>query len=118
MARSSSKSRSRRIEQALRLALTAVALGLAFSASHPAEARKSSRHNERSMAEELLVRPPEDQEVCFSPDEPCEVKLAKFILSAEKALDIAIYDINLKPLTDHVVDLAKKGVRVRMVVDR
>ncbi|MGZ3698711.1 MAG: hypothetical protein ACXWP5_11275, partial [Bdellovibrionota bacterium] len=29
--------------------------------------------------DEALVRPPADEEVCFSPDEPCDIKLLKFV---------------------------------------
>lgn len=69
------------------------------------------------MLRPIAVSPPKDQEVCFSPNEPCDVKLVKFIDSAEKSLDIAIYDINIDELVHHALVKAKK-IPVRFVVDR
>lgn len=60
---------------------------------------------------------PKDQEVCFSPDEPCDQKLIKFIQSAQKSIDIAIYDITLDKLA-HEILVASKKIPVRIVVDR
>ena len=60
---------------------------------------------------------PIDQEVCFSPDEPCALKLIKFVQSAKKSIDMAIYDINLKGLVDELV-AASKRIPVRIIVDR
>jgi phosphatidylserine/phosphatidylglycerophosphate/cardiolipin synthase-like enzyme len=63
------------------------------------------------------VNIPVDQETCFSPDEPCAEKLAKFINSAEKSLDIAIYSINLESVVNTLVKKAKK-IPVRIVCDK
>ena len=60
---------------------------------------------------------PQDEEVCFAPDEPCDAKLVKFIDSAKTSLDLAIYDINLDELVHHLLVKAKT-IPVRMVVDR
>jgi phosphatidylserine/phosphatidylglycerophosphate/cardiolipin synthase-like enzyme len=64
-----------------------------------------------------LVRAPQDQEVCFSPDEPCDVKLLKFVHSAQRSIDVAIYDINLDALVHELLTQSKR-VPVRFVVDR
>lgn len=69
------------------------------------------------MVKPVLVSPPEDQEVCFSPEEPCDIKLVKFVDSAEKSIDVAIYDINLDQLVHHLLVKSKK-IPVRIVVDR
>jgi len=101
--------------------LVALALSLipAISALAPTDASARPRaKKERGVVESLLVQPPKDREICFSPDEPCDVKLAKFVMSAEKTLDIAIYDLNLAPLAGHFLDAAKKGLKVRILVDR
>jgi phosphatidylserine/phosphatidylglycerophosphate/cardiolipin synthase-like enzyme len=56
-------------------------------------------------------------EVCFSPDEPCEERLARFVGSARKSLDLAIYDINLEEVGELLISFSKK-IPVRIVVDR
>jgi len=63
------------------------------------------------------VKTPVDGETCFSPDEPCDVKLSKFIQSAKKSIDVAIYDINLDTVV-HALLVASKKIRVRILVDR
>ena len=63
------------------------------------------------------VELPKDMEVCFSPDEPCDLKLIKLVNSAEKSLDIAIYDINIDQLV-HSVLVKSKSIPVRIVVDQ
>ena len=63
------------------------------------------------------VSPPQDEDVCFSPDEPCDLKLIKLVDSAQSSVDIAIYDINLTELIQHIVAKAKT-TQVRVVVDR
>ena len=65
---------------------------------------------------EALTKAPQDQEICFSPDEPCDEKLVNFIDSAQKSLEIAIYDINLDQLVHHIL-LQNKKIKVRIVVD-
>jgi len=60
---------------------------------------------------------PKDNEACFSPDENCDEKLRKFILSAKSSLEIAIFDINRKAIVDAIVEMHGK-VKVRLVVNR
>ena len=64
-----------------------------------------------------LVSAPIDNETCFSPDEPCDIKLVKFVESAKASLDIAIYDINLDQLV-HQILIQSKRIPVRIVVDK
>jgi phosphatidylserine/phosphatidylglycerophosphate/cardiolipin synthase-like enzyme len=71
----------------------------------------------QKAVEPVLVKAPQDLEVCFSPDEPCDTKLVKFIDSAEKSLDIAIYDITLDQIVHHVLVKSKK-IPVRIIVDQ
>jgi phosphatidylserine/phosphatidylglycerophosphate/cardiolipin synthase-like enzyme len=70
-----------------------------------------------SAIDAALVKAPQDQEVCFSPDEPCDIKLIKFIESAQKTIDVAIYDLNLDQLA-HQLLVASKKLKVRILVDR
>lgn len=60
---------------------------------------------------------PTDMETCFSPDEPCSQKLLKFINSATKSIDIAIYSINLETIVEALIKKSKK-VKVRIVCDK
>jgi phosphatidylserine/phosphatidylglycerophosphate/cardiolipin synthase-like enzyme len=64
-----------------------------------------------------LVTAPKDEDTCFSPDEPCDTKLLKFIDSAQSSLDVAIFDINLDELVHHLLVQSKK-ITVRIVLDR
>lgn len=68
-------------------------------------------------AQFALVKPPQDLEVCFSPDEPCDAKLVKFLDSAAKSLDVAIFDLTLDQVAHHLL-VASKRIPVRIVVDR
>lgn len=81
-----------------------------------------ANHNHRHVApkevfDESAVKAPVENEVCFSPDEHCDVKLYKLIQTAEKSIDIAIYDINIDKLV-HEVLVASKKIPVRIVVDK
>jgi phosphatidylserine/phosphatidylglycerophosphate/cardiolipin synthase-like enzyme len=67
--------------------------------------------------ETLVVKVPVDGEVCFSPDEPCDVKLIQMVQSARKSIDVAIYDINLDQLV-HELLVASKTIPVRILADR
>lgn len=71
----------------------------------------------RKIFNKATIESPKDMEVCFSPGEFCDVKLIKFIDSAKKSLDIAIYDITLDELTHHILVQSKK-IPVRVVVDK
>ena len=67
--------------------------------------------------EESLISPPKANEVCFSPNEHCDFKLIKFIGSATKSIDMAIYDINLEQLV-HALLVKSKSIQVRIIVDQ
>lgn len=69
------------------------------------------------VASDALVSAPVDGEICFSPDEPCDAKLWKFVQSAQKSVDIAVYDIT-HPKIVHEILVASKKMPVRIVVDR
>jgi phosphatidylserine/phosphatidylglycerophosphate/cardiolipin synthase-like enzyme len=70
-----------------------------------------------NKAEEVNIAVPKDQETCFSPDEPCDIKLWKFIQTAQKTLDVAIYDLT-HPKIAHEIMVASKKIAVRVVADR
>jgi phosphatidylserine/phosphatidylglycerophosphate/cardiolipin synthase-like enzyme len=69
------------------------------------------------MMTEAFAKPPGDLEVCFSPVEMCDVKLVKFIKTAEKSIDVAVYDINLDQVV-HELLAASKRIPVRIIADR
>jgi phosphatidylserine/phosphatidylglycerophosphate/cardiolipin synthase-like enzyme len=102
-----------------------LALALVFLTALPAHARTHHRQDPLNeinalLAEQALaakIKPPEDQEVCFSPDEPCDLKLLRFVDTAKESIEVAIYDINLDLFTDKLLEKAKK-IPVRIVVDR
>ncbi len=78
----------------------------------------------RKLAEEVkdtvkyqVMEAPKDGEVCFSPDEDCDIKFVKFIQSAKKSLDIAVYDVT-HPKIVHEILVAAKRMPVRVLVDR
>jgi phosphatidylserine/phosphatidylglycerophosphate/cardiolipin synthase-like enzyme len=111
--------------KSLSLLFTSIGLCILMGIS-PADAR--SRHRKNSAAQELvdeasqklseaMVAPPVDQETCFSPDEPCHVKLRKFLASAHQSIDVAIYDINEDSIVHELLAQSKK-IQVRIVVDR
>lgn len=91
----------------------------------PLSAAAAGEKSLQRQAQDLVIRaiqvemtpPPKDQEVCFSPDEACDIKLYKFMKSAEKSIDVAIYDINLTEIVDILVEKSKT-IPVRIVVDR
>jgi phosphatidylserine/phosphatidylglycerophosphate/cardiolipin synthase-like enzyme len=56
-------------------------------------------------------------EVCFSPDSPCEVKLLKFLRSAKTSVELAIFDLNLESVVSELRILAER-VPVRVIADR
>ena len=64
-----------------------------------------------------LVQAPQANETCFSPEEPCDAKLVKFMEGAQKSLAIAIYDINLDQLV-HTLIAAAPRLDIRIVVDQ
>jgi|GEM_PF-6836086 len=69
------------------------------------------------LIEESRVSVPQNHEVCFSPDERCDLKLIKFVESAKASLDIAVFDLNLEQLVHEILKQAKQGIHVRVLVD-
>ena len=63
------------------------------------------------------IKTPVDMEVCFSPDEPCDQKLIRFLDSAQKSIDVAIFDLTLDEWVHHLLVQSKK-ISVRVLVDR
>lgn len=102
----------------LTLLLSLVTLLGPIEAAH---ARKSKEKNLLDAAATAVanafVSAPKDQEACFAPDEPCDVKLAKFIESAKTSLDVAVFDINREQVV-HQLLVASRRVPVRIVVDK
>ena len=70
-----------------------------------------------ALAEEWTVQPPKPGEVCFTPGSRCDLKLLKFVESAQKSLDIAIFDVNLDELV-HAILVQSKKIPVRVLVDQ
>lgn len=57
-------------------------------------------------------------DTCFAPYEACDQKIIEFISGAQKTLDIAIYAITHPKIAEAIQQQFKRGIRVRMVVDR
>ena len=70
----------------------------------------------KRLVEDGLIAPPKDKEVCFSPDERCDLKLLRFLESATRSVDVAIFDLNLDQLV-HKLLLMSKDLKVRVLVD-
>lgn len=70
-----------------------------------------------SQISETLIPPPAPDEVCFSPEGHCDIKLWKFIQSATQSLDIAVFDITHDKIA-HEIAVASKKIPVRLLVDR
>jgi phosphatidylserine/phosphatidylglycerophosphate/cardiolipin synthase-like enzyme len=60
---------------------------------------------------------PKDNEACFSPDQNCDEKLKKFILSAKESLDVAIFEVNDQKIIDAIIEQSFK-VKTRLVINR
>jgi phosphatidylserine/phosphatidylglycerophosphate/cardiolipin synthase-like enzyme len=106
-----------------KLLVSSLAL-LVFVSAFSAEARTHHRTSTDLDLEEAddsaaiaQTKVPEDFEVCFSPEEHCDRKIVKFIETAQRSLDIAIFDVNLNSLVKRIIERSKK-IRIRMVVDR
>ena len=95
---------------------------LSFSVHAFGKVEKKSHQNKSSKQSQETIDPsqvslPKDQEVCFSPEEPCDLKLLKFIESAEKSIDVAVFDINLDQIV-HALLVKSKSIPVRVLVDK
>ncbi|OFZ82906.1 MAG: hypothetical protein A2583_16655 [Bdellovibrionales bacterium RIFOXYD1_FULL_53_11] len=71
----------------------------------------------KGIVSEAALGAPADGEVCFSPEDSCDVKLGKFIQSAAKSVDMAIFDLNLEKIFMNIIAISKK-IPVRVLVDR
>lgn len=58
------------------------------------------------------------QQVCFSPTGHCDQQVIQVIDRAQRNLDLAIYSINHPAIVDAILAAKKRGVAVRMLVDR
>ena len=106
-----------RLNRAFPLIVVLIPLLLSIFAS-PAEARKKTKTDEfLSAIDAALIKEPKDQEVCFSPEERCDIKLEKFVKSAKKSIDVAVFDLNLDQFV-HQLLVASKKIPVRIVADR
>ena len=85
--------------------------------NHQTAHARHKKRNPRTEVDLNSVAEPKDQEVCFSPDSPCDLKLIQMIRSAKKSIDMAVYAINRDSLVHHLI-LASKKMPVRIVVDR
>jgi phosphatidylserine/phosphatidylglycerophosphate/cardiolipin synthase-like enzyme len=92
-----------------------VSIAAHASRRHYASASPASPIEE--VIDAAFVKAPQDQEVCFSPEEHCDLKLLKFVQSAQKSIDVAIYDINLDQLV-HALLIQSKKIPVRIIVDK
>lgn len=102
--------------------MTRTVLLLSLLVLSTAEARKATLADMAlaklgDAVEEALIAPPKDGEVCFSPDENCDIKLWKFIQTAKTSLDVAIFDLTHPKIT-HEILVASKRVKVRVLVDK
>lgn len=96
-----------------------IAVAFAICISRSAIARRKPASIAEVLTEkidEAKVSPPADLEACFSPEQGCDIKFWKFIQSAKKSLDVAIYDITHVKIA-HELLVASKRIPVRVLVD-
>lgn len=101
------------------LALLIALVGLLLFADF-AEAKGRSKRKPASEAaalQDVDLPAPQDNETCFSPNQGCDQKLWKFIQTATKSLDVAVYDITHEKIV-HEIAVASKKVPTRVIVDR
>src|ERR1035437_5751192 len=83
----------------------------------PAHCRSHKKTRTVSPEDLAAVSAPKDQEVCFSPEESCDLKLIKLVQSAKTTIDVAVYDISLEMLAHQLLTQLKK-IRIRILVDK
>lgn len=59
-----------------------------------------------------------DPQVYFSPDKKNETRIVEIINHSKKTLDIAIYSLTLKSVPYALREARKRGVKIRMVMDK
>jgi phosphatidylserine/phosphatidylglycerophosphate/cardiolipin synthase-like enzyme len=91
-------------------------LSLTISELAWSSSRISKPHHSKELSLKTISEP-KDQELCFSPEEPCDLKLTKFIQTAKQSIDIAVYDINRDQLV-HELIVASRKIPVRVIVDQ
>lgn len=99
------------------LILTISSSILAYSKSKPKNTFQDVSSKIEKKFNEMTTEIPQDFEVCFSPDEPCDLKLLKFIESAKSSIDVAVFDINLDQIV-HALLIQSKKIKVRVLVDK
>lgn len=99
-----------------RIVLIMVMLGSGPLALARSKAERLAERAAKVVANQL-AQAPVANEVCFSPSDPCEVKLVKFISSAKKSLDVAVFDVNLDSVINALIE-ASVRIPVRVLVER
>ncbi len=107
---------SRLIGTALALALAASAPAWASSRGQSESARAISNVLERSESTNLTAQG--TVEVAFSPNGGCTADTVRFIGEARKSVRLAAYGLTSNPISKALVDAKKRGVDVRVVVDK
>ena len=59
-----------------------------------------------------------DTQVFFSPRGGCEKKVVELMTSATQTIDVAIYSLNNKAILESVKAAHKRGVKIRILLDR
>jgi len=91
-------------------------LNLSSSLAKSKSQNSFDRHPSAKVSDPV-VSLPVNEEVCFSPEMNCDQKLVKLIQSAQKSIDLAIFDITLDQVVHEILVKSKK-IPVRIVVDR
>lgn len=59
-----------------------------------------------------------ETKVYFSPEDGCDKVVISYIKQVTKTLDIAIYTFTKDEISDAVIDSHKRGIKVRVIMDR
>ena len=59
-----------------------------------------------------------ETKVYFSPEDGCDKVVISYLKQATKTLDIAIYTFTKDEIADAVIDAYKRGVKIRVIMDR
>lgn len=55
--------------------------------------------------------------VFFAPSPNIEKELVNFIASAQSSVELCVFELNLKSVIEKLIELHKKGVKVRVIID-